>query len=140
MAQTQLRELVVGGRACDAALCDVQLTLRGPVDGAEDVEHRGLAAARLAEDDNKLAAGDGEVHAAQGGDAVEAEEVGFVYVDGPDDDVFGVRDDDPVTVTREITPTLLLLLLLAALALGLLGGDVGQLESGVEAGIVVEQS
>jgi hypothetical protein len=55
------------------------------VDGAEDVEQTGLAAARIAEDDDELSLPDTDGDSSKGSDAFEAEEIGLMQVFACDD-------------------------------------------------------
>lgn len=63
LSQAQLGKLLVGGVGRDALLANGDFAFGGLVDRADDVEHRRLAAAALAQDHHELAATYPHVHA-----------------------------------------------------------------------------
>jgi hypothetical protein len=56
------------------------LALGGLVNGADEIEHRGLAAAAGAKDDNELALANRDADATERRNAFDAEQIGFVHV------------------------------------------------------------
>ena len=72
---------LLGPQVVDAALLEVDPTLVGPIERAEQVEHGALAGARVADDAEELTVAHVEIEAAQDLDLVGVLDVGLVQVD-----------------------------------------------------------